>query len=99
VDAFPSESAVSLAAHCTLRDVAELKAALARLVELPGPVTFDGAAVERVDTAVLQLLTAFVVTRRTAGRSVRWHAPSAALLSSADRLGLGGPLQFDERAG
>jgi phospholipid transport system transporter-binding protein len=52
------------------------------------PVTLDVSAVARVDTAALQLLTAFVRGARARGITFAWHRPSEAFTRSADRLGL-----------
>ncbi len=92
-----TESGLSLAPQCTLRDAEALKATLAPLLEQPQDVVIDASAVQRIDTATLQLLVAFVVTRAAAQRAVRWRAPSEALVSSAARLGLVVAMRLDER--
>ena len=56
----------------------------------------DVSALQRIDTAGLQLLAAFVRDRRTAGRAVEWRGRAAALDSAASLLGLNDML---ERAG
>lgn len=87
---------LTLAPQCALRDADDLKTALKPLLDLPQEVTIDASAVQRIDTATLQLLVAFVVTRRAASRGVRWRAPSEALISSAWRLGLQEPLRLKD---
>jgi ABC-type transporter Mla MlaB component len=67
-------------------------------VELPHDVMLDASAVERIDTATLQLLAAFVATRAGAGRVVRWRLPSESLVHAADRLGLHTALRLAEPA-
>jgi anti-anti-sigma regulatory factor len=52
------------------------------------PVVVDGSAVERIDTAGLQLLVAFARRQKEAGRRLHWEAASPALLSGSARLGL-----------
>jgi anti-anti-sigma regulatory factor len=62
----------------------ELRARLA----VARPVTLDVSGVTRVDTAALQLLTAFVRGARGRGIALAWHQPSEAFTRSAERLGL-----------
>ena len=80
---------------CTVAHAEGLKAALCALAAHPEPVILDAAAVQRVDTAALQLLAAFIRDRRLAGRAVRWQAPSAALAGAARLLGMGPMLQLE----
>ena len=76
-----------------------LKSALLRLLEEAQPVTLEVAAVQRIDTAALQLLAAFVRDRRTAGRQVAWRGRAAALDSAAALLGLSGMLELPAEDG
>ncbi len=73
----------------TVRTAAALKAELVTRLELARPVCIDGRAVERIDTATLQLLAAFSRDMRAASRPVEWRGHSAALARAADSLGLG----------
>jgi len=50
------------------------------------PVTLDATRVERIDTAVLQLLCAFVRDAQASGVVVQWRQPSPALQSAARLL-------------
>lgn len=50
--------------------------------------TLDGGAVERVDTAALQLLLAFRRDAQMRGQQASWAAVSAALREAANLLGL-----------
>ncbi len=86
---------VQLRACCTLAEAGELKAALVALTPCAGPVTLAAGAVERIDTAALQVLAAFVRDRRLAGRSVHWDSPSTTLIAAARRLGLSTLLQLE----
>lgn len=85
-----------LQADCTLAEADSLQAALTGLLEEPRTVTLDAGAVQRIDTAALQLLAAFVRDRRLAGRIVGWREaertlePAARLLGMSDMLGLAG---------
>ena len=90
-----NDAGLTLSPQCTLRDADELKSSLAALVEAPDDITVDASSVERIDTASLQLLVAFVATRKASGRVVRWTAPSETFMTCAMRLGLRGPLQLD----
>jgi anti-anti-sigma regulatory factor len=85
-------AAISLGAECTLAQADSLKRALLRLLEEPRPVAVQVGALQRVDTAGLQLLAAFVRDRRTAGRQVAWHGRAPALDAAAALLGLHGML-------
>jgi phospholipid transport system transporter-binding protein len=89
-------AALTLAAQCTVAQADALQAQLVRRLEEPQPVIVDVSALERIDTAGLQLLAAFVRDRRTAGRAVEWRGHAAALDCAASLLGLTDML---ERAG
>ena len=52
------------------------------------PVVLDGSALERVDAAALQLLSAFFIEARTSGLNVMWKEPSAQLCRAAELIGL-----------
>ena len=54
---------------CTVAEADALKAQLAARLQESEPVTLDVSALQRIDTAGLQLLAAFVRDRRTAGRA------------------------------
>jgi anti-anti-sigma regulatory factor len=53
-----------------------------------GPVTLNGAAVERVSTACLQLLVAAAISARARGLAFALHAPSPVLRAAVEDLGL-----------
>jgi phospholipid transport system transporter-binding protein len=84
----PDDGSLRLAAECTVAGADELKAELARRLQEPAPVTLDVNALQRIDTAGLQLLAAFVRDRRTAGRAVAWRGRAPALETAAGLLGL-----------
>ncbi len=52
------------------------------------PVVLDATHVERVDTAVLQMLCAFVRAAQGSGMAVQWRQPSAALENAARLLNI-----------
>jgi len=87
-----------LEANCTVRDAARLKEALLEMQETPDVVTLDVTDVERVETASLQVLCAFVMSRRAAGRAVRWQGGSTALTQAAQLSGLSALLDLEGAA-
>jgi anti-anti-sigma regulatory factor len=58
------------------------------------PFALDGAAVDRVDAAALQLLVAFSRAARDAGLALRWQEASPALRDAAALLDLAGLLEM-----
>jgi ABC-type transporter Mla MlaB component len=82
-----------LDAQCTIAQASAVKARLARVLGHPGTVALDAGSVERIDTACLQLLAAFVRERRAADRPVAWTRASAELIDSARLLGLSAVLE------
>lgn len=79
---------LSLAAECMVSDATSLKECLAGLLEEPLPVTLDITALQRIDTAGLQVITAFVRERAGHGRSVEWQGSAPVLAAAAQLLGL-----------
>ena len=82
--------------ECMLAGATALKTSLCALSAQAGTVTLDASGVERIDTAALQLLAAFVRDRRLAGHAVEWHAVSAAMASAARVLGMSSMLSLAE---
>jgi ABC-type transporter Mla MlaB component len=86
-----------LPADCVIGSVPELRTALVSRVSSETAVTLDAAKVERIDTASLQLLAAFVRERRAAGLAFEWAGvpdavtEAAALLNLTTHLGLAAP--------
>jgi ABC-type transporter Mla MlaB component len=79
----------SIAAECTVADASSLKASLAKLLDDSGVVTLDVSAVQRIDTAGLQVIATFIRERESQGRQVQWHGHAPALSNAARLLGLG----------
>lgn len=79
---------LKLEPSCLLRDAAELQFQLLAADFGEGAALVDGSAVERVDTAGLQLLVAFVKHHESRGRPVGWTAASPELLRAARQLDL-----------
>ena len=64
--------------HSTLRDD----------ISQGDEVMFVASDVERADTAFIQLLAAFCADAPSKNISIKWQAPSDALLTSVQQLGL-----------
>lgn len=79
---------IALEANCSVRDAAALKSSLCSLVAMPDNVVLDAAAVERVDTATMQLLCAFVRERAAHSRAVTWRGVPPALSEAGRLLGV-----------
>ena len=95
----PDDGALTLAAECTVAEADSLKAELARRLTASEPVTVDVSALQRIDTAGLQLLAAFVRDRRNAGRKVEWRGRASALEAAAGLLGLNDMLELAGEVG
>lgn len=77
-----------LESSCTLREAADLHFAMLGIKAGTEPLDVDAGAVERIDTAGLQLLACLVRARAAMGGAVRWAAVSPELRRSAARLGM-----------
>jgi ABC-type transporter Mla MlaB component len=93
------DASLLLAAECTVAEAETLKSELGRRLQQSEPVTLDVSALQRIDTAGLQLLAAFVRDRRTAGRAVAWRGRASALETAAGLLGLHDMLELPREAG
>lgn len=86
----PAEKAtIELPSVCGLKDAATLKAALLQRLDEPSDVTIEAGGIERIDTAVVQLLCAFVRDRARRDLPVQWRGTSQPLLDAARLLGVG----------
>ncbi len=84
----PSAPTVTLASHCSVKDAAGLQTQLLQLLEEPAAVVIDAASVERVDTAIMQLLCAFVRDRAERNLGVDWGVVPQVLRDAARLLGV-----------
>jgi anti-anti-sigma regulatory factor len=66
---------------------------LLELAERPGPYEIDGAAVEQVDTAGVQLVVAFALDCLERNVQYAWKGRSAALEEAIRVLGVGALLE------
>ena len=78
----------ALAAECMVSGASSLKESLATLLDEPLPVTLDITTLQRIDTAGVQVITAFVRERAGHGRTVEWQGTAPALTTAAQLLGL-----------
>lgn len=81
-----------------IREASNLKTKLGRLLKKNQGVVLDASKVEKVDTSVMQLLTAFYRSATAKGMEVRWKNPNSRLISAAQTLGLSGPLGIENTA-
>ena len=79
---------VKLAANCTIRDCGTLKADLSAVLASPAAVSIDVSALERIDTAAIQLLCALVRDRKGRQLGVTFSGKSAALTEAVRLLGV-----------
>jgi ABC-type transporter Mla MlaB component len=84
----PSPTELALTAECLVAGASALKESLASLLDEPQPITLDITALQRIDTAGLQVLTAFIRERASHGRTVEWRGAAPALSGAAQLLGL-----------
>ena len=90
---------LKLEASCTLRDSIDMQFQLLAVDFGDSDVLVDGSAVERIDTAGLQMLLSFAKYQAERGKPVRWTAVSPELLRSSQLLGMAGMLGIAEIAG
>lgn len=90
---------LKLEASCTLRDSLDMQFQLLAVDFGDSDVIVDGSAVERIDTAGLQMLLSFAKYQGTRGKPVLWVAASPELLRSSQLLGLAGMLGLPETPG
>ena len=86
--------AFAVAAECTVADAGALKSGLAKLLDTPEAVTLDIGAVQRIDTAGLQVIATFVRERESLGRAVEWRGAAPAMTAAANLLGLSALLKL-----
>lgn len=89
--------AIGLPADCRMAAVTALYGELRGALDAPA-TALDGRAVERVDTAALQLLTLFRREAAARGRTVSWLGASEVLREAAGTLGLSQALDLPAHA-
>jgi ABC-type transporter Mla MlaB component len=83
-----------LPAECVIASAAGLRTTLLKRLSDTGNVQIDASAVQRVDTASLQVLAAFARDRRADGLAVEWLGVPACLAEAATVLDLTNTLGF-----
>jgi phospholipid transport system transporter-binding protein len=89
---------LKLETSCLLRDSPDLQFQLLAADFGEGAALVDGSAVERVDTAGLQLIISFIKYQEGRGRRVGWTAVSDELRKAANQLGLQQQMRLEEAA-
>lgn len=93
-----SHRILRLKAQLDIREAVDLKTQLGTLLESDREIVLDASKVEKVDTAIMQLLTAFYRSAKAQGIVVKWKNPSDRMLRSAELLGLSTPLGIENTA-
>ena len=79
----------------TVNDAQTMYTQLNLLLKLKQDITIDASAVEMLDTAILQLLLAFVNKIKAQNRVVVWSKPSEEMINRATTLNLQAGLGLD----
>jgi len=87
----------ALSADCTVAASAALKSGLLEVLREPTCLAVDIAAVQRIDTAGIQLIAAFVRERQSLGLQIEWRGTAPAFASAAHLLGVAAVLGLPER--
>ena len=86
----------ALSADCTVAASAALKSGLLEVLREPTSLALDIAAVQRIDTAGIQLIAAFVRERQSLGLQIEWRGAAPAFSSAAHLLGVAAVLGLPE---
>ncbi len=93
------DAIIRLGAQLTIREAVPLRVELLERVDAVEPVGFDASAVQKVDTAGLQVLLAFISQRRKSGGALKWMGCSEAVRKAAALLALEQPLGLPATGG
>jgi phospholipid transport system transporter-binding protein len=85
---------VVLGTTCTIQEAAAVRAHLLAQAAQPGPYEIDGASVENVDTAGVQLIIAFALDCLEKGVAYKWIGRSPTLEKAVELLGVGPLLEY-----
>jgi anti-anti-sigma regulatory factor len=88
------QACVELDALLSIAQAANLQRTLLAHLAKGGPVVIDGARVEEIDTAMLQLLASLWRTSGERGIDCTWKGASAALRQTAALVGVAEVLNF-----
>jgi len=85
---------VVLGTSCTIQEAAAVRAHLLAQAAQPGPYEIDGASVEHVDTAGVQLIVAFALDCLEKGVAYKWLGRSSTLEKAIELLGVSALLEY-----
>jgi len=85
---------VVLGISCTIQEAAAVRAHLLAQAAQPGPYEIDGASVEHVDTAGVQLIVAFALDCLERGVAYKWIGRSPTLEKAINLLGVSPLLEY-----
>ena len=85
---------VVLGTSCTIQEAEAVRAHLLAQAAQPGPYEIDGASVEHVDTAGVQLIVAFALDCLEKGVAYKWIGRSPTLEKAIDLLGVSPLLEY-----
>jgi len=85
---------VVLGTSCTIQEAGAVRAHLLAQAAQPGPYEIDGASVEHVDTAGVQLIIAFALDCLEKGVAYKWIGRSPTLEKAIDLLGVSPLLEY-----
>lgn len=85
---------VTLRGNLSIAEALSLRAELGKVLALGRGVTLDGASVERIDTAALQVLWAFTRELMQRQVSIKWAEASTELQQAASLLGLADSMEL-----
>ncbi|MBS97195.1 MAG: hypothetical protein CMI01_00750 [Oceanospirillaceae bacterium] len=88
---------IELPSELCISEVESLKPQLLEALSQAEEVDLDGARVERIDTAGIQLLVALTKLVETQGRRMQWRQASSTLTEAASELGAGDQLNLPSR--
>ena len=71
-----------------INDAKTLRVELSNAIETGNEITIDASSVEMVDTAILQLLLAFIKKVKNNNISFNWSKPSSEFVARADLLNI-----------
>ena len=89
------ENSLVMGSIITINDAQAMYTQLNSMLESKQDITIDASAVEMLDTAILQLLLAFVNKIRAQNREVVWIKPSEEMINRATTLNLQAGLGLD----
>ncbi|PIE25537.1 MAG: hypothetical protein CSA60_00180 [Neptuniibacter caesariensis] len=91
------ENTLDLPEEISIANITEWKTKFVNFSMEPTPLLLNAERLERVDTAAMQLMLAFVNKARAEDKSITWDKPSSAFLNMAKQLGLTDALQLTEK--